>query len=340
MLNIFHFLGNKIYRRNRPDEETLSGVDINQAIEAVVDGIEPGIRFVSGYKKVLYPGVASSLTHISHMVDSIPGPIEISSRTFNNDPQANVYFASFPDAQKIFSQSEELHAFFYSTNLEAVDAAYALLCMDKEVKTTFGMDLQHDMLRREVLQKTLNFSDHKILSPASTENEVREGIKRCIFDGLITHALHKILDLKKQKQDLELDLGILNSRLKARKSQGGGLSRLLVDAISTKSDATIEKTIAEKNKKLRSLPASGNAYAYYLEVIEDALGHADEFVHLNISTLNLTKMGIIADEQTSQTANEIALHEILIAGVLQRVVAIVRYPRADLLPRKPFEPTL
>ncbi|MFV9616706.1 MAG: hypothetical protein ACNYZG_12165, partial [Gammaproteobacteria bacterium] len=269
-------------------------------------------------------------------VDTIPGPIFISSKTFITDPQIKAYFVAIANIQNIFSGSTELRDFFAVPENGNLGEACALLCMNETEKTVQGMELHGNIIERDVLQTALNFSEHKILSPAATEAEVRKGIKQCIFDALITHALQQIIELKKQKQGLQIQRSILNSRLKTRQSQPGGLSSLLASATEAKRSVNIEQKIAENENKLRKLPASWDAPRFYLEIIKHTFTHPENFIRIKAKSFNITKMGIVTRDDSSQSVNNIHFNEILIANVLERVIAIVRYPRSEMLPRKAF----
>jgi hypothetical protein len=208
--------------------------------------------------------------------------------------------------------------------------------MNETETTVLGMEQHGDIIHRDVMQTALNFSEHKILSPATCEADVRKGIKQCIFDALITHALQEIVDLKQQKQGLETQRSLLKSRLKARKSQGDGLSKMLTSATKAELSVNIEQQIAENEKKLQKHPASWNAPRYYMEITKNILAHPENFIGIKAKSFNITQLGIVASEKSSQSVNTIHFNEILIANVLKRVVAIVRYPRSEMLPRKEF----
>ena len=333
---LFDFIG-----VNSSDTESHAKTDIpanvlNEAIERVVDGTDPNIRYLPGYKKILKNSVATSLAYISNLVDTIPGPIFISSKTFSSDPQIKAYFVAIADIQNIFSGSTELRDFFEVPENCNLCEACALLCMNETEKTVQGMELHGNIIQRDVLQTTLHFSGHKILSPATSEAEVRKGIKQCIFDALITHALQQIVELKQQKQGLEVQRSILSSRLKTRQSQPDGLSSLLSSATEAKRSVNIEQQIAENEKKLQKLPASWNAPQFYLEIIKHTFIHPDNFIRIKAKSFNITKMGIVTSDDSSQSVNNIHFNEILIANVLEKVIAIVRYPRGEMLPRKAF----
>ena len=315
---------------------------LDEAIECVVDGIEPNMRYFPGYKKILNDSVATSLVYISRLVDTIPEPVSINSKTFGTDPQVNAYFVTIEDVHDVFSSDTELREFFELPENGKLSEACALLCMKETEKTVLGMGLHGDVIQRDVMQTVLDFSEHKIMSPAVTEAEVRKGIKQCIFDALITHALQQILELKQQVQGLEIQRSILNSRLKTRQSQGTALSRMLgqVTVTKTKQSVDIEQQIAENEKKLNKLPASWEAPRYYLETIKNILTRPENFIRIKARSFGITNLGVVSSENVSQTVNTIHFKEILIADVLERVVAIVRYPRNEMLPRKEFNLTL
>lgn len=339
MKRLFKFMGILGFGNDNSTSSSKShipGTVIYDAIERVVDGIEPNMRFVSGYKKILYDVVATSLSYINDVVDNIPGPLNINSAAFSTDPQVNAYFATVTDIQYIFSHSDELRHFFDEPLNTNFDEAYALMCMNETEKTVFGMELHDDVVQRDVLQTTVNFSEHKILSPAASEADVRKGVKQCIFDGLITHALQQILDLKQQKQELETQRCALNSRLKTRQSEGGGLSNLLAIASELNVSEDIQQQITETEQKLKQLPARWDTARYYLEMTKDVLAHPENFISINVKSFNITKMGIVAGNDSTLPSNVVRFDEILIANVLKRVVAIVRYPRSEMSPKPVF----
>ncbi len=333
---LIDFIGLTSSNAGLPAKTHIPANVLNEAIESVVDGIEPKMRYFPGYKKILNNSVATSLAYISNLVDTIPDPIFISSKTFNTDPRVKAYFVTTTDIQDTFSCCTELRDFFEAPENSNLDEAYALLCMNETEKTVLGMEMHGSIIERDVMQTVLNFSEHKILSPAASEAEVRKGIKQCIFDALITHALQQIVELKQQKQGLEIQRSILHSRLKTRQSQGGGLSRLLASATEAELPVNIKQQIAENEKKLEKLPASWDAPRFYMEIIKNTLTRPENFIRIKAKSFNITKMGIVASDDASQSVSTIHFNEILIANVLDRVIAIVRYPRSEILPRKAF----
>ena len=304
---------------------------VDEAIERVIDGTDPRLRLVPGYRKILQKEVAASLDHISNLVDQIPGPLEVNRKAFVRDPEVRAFFAS-PDAlQEIFGFSTELKAFFADPANSNTNECSALMCANKEEKTVLGTDLAGDTVHHEVLQTAINFYDHKLLTPAASLKDVRDSIKQCIFDGLVTHALEHISEIRTHRKNLEDQRRILHSRLRARQAQGNGLSALLAAAHEGKEQPEdLKKQLAEAEQKLDQLPGTQDALPFYLDEIRKILGKPDDFIRLNVACFRLTDMGIMVNDKSPQPVNTVCFSELEIADVMKRVVTVVRYTRDEM----------
>lgn len=333
LLNLFAKLGNKAGNHGHSLPVCQPRAVIQQAIENVVDGTEPRIRLVSGYQKKLQEAVSTSLTYIDNLVEAIPAPIEVSRRTFIIDPQVNAYFVSVDDLQSTFSQSQELNAFFGDVENSHQHEAYAMLCMNMTEKRVMGVEVNGDMIRRDVMQTAVNFSGHKIMSPAASEAGIRQALKQCIFDGLITYALQGITSLKTQKNDLQDQRRILHAKLRHRLSQGTGMNALLASAYADQAEvAEVEVQLADAEKQLSEMPVNRDAPLGYLNEVKSILAHPETFLKLEIVTMKLTRMGIKVSGESTEACYTIRFAKLDIANVLKRVVAIVRYPRDEMQP--------
>lgn len=311
---------------HQPDKAAL-----DEAVEQVIDAIDPRLRLVPGYKRKLQDEVAAALAYIGTLVDQVPGPLDVSRRTFVSNPHVNAFFATPDELQTTFSRSPEINAFFADADNSDEDECCALLCADKQEKTVLGTELSCDTLRRDVMQTAVNFHGHKVLSPAANDALVRNGIKRCIFDGLVTHALRHIYMIKSSRQDLEDQRRILHARLRARQARGNGLSTLLAQAHENdEQPAHIQAKLAETQRQLDRMPGSQDMLPFYLEQIRAIFSNPEEFIRLNVSCFRLTAMGIKVESDTSQSVNTVCFSELEIADVMKRVVTVARYARADM----------
>ncbi|MGB5261028.1 MAG: hypothetical protein WBO34_10975, partial [Gammaproteobacteria bacterium] len=183
------------------------------AVESVADSIDARLRLAPGYKKKLHNVIHPSLEFVDELVDRIPPAIEVSRRTFSSDPYVNAFFTNVSDLQAVFSHSSEIQD--YMEEIHENDAACcALLCMHRTEKTVLGMELSGELLKKDVRQVAVSFSDHRVYSPSPSEAGTREGLKHCLFQGLVTHALGEIMRLKLASHRLESRHRMLDSRLR------------------------------------------------------------------------------------------------------------------------------
>ena len=332
-LKLFDFRAAMIARHETQRLSPEQRAALEQDVESVVDGIEPKMRLVSGYQKKLQPAVATARAYIDALVEKIPGPLSMTQKAFVSDPHVNAFFATPQEVRAVFGQSADLKAFFDQPENADLDTACALLCMVEEEKSVLGMELAQGAVRRDVRQTAVNFSDHKVLTPGATEADARLGLKNCIFNALVSHALQHIADRKAQQRELLDQRRILYARLRARQAYNGGLDTLLatVSAGDTGS-GDIEGKLAEAEAQLKQAPATRDAPRNYLHEVKAILEQPQEFIRLRRVSFRLNRMGIKVDEKSEQPAHCIELAEIEVSNVLKRVVAIVCYPRADMLP--------
>jgi hypothetical protein len=232
----------------------------------------------------------------------------------------------------VFSRSPELRAFFDQLDNADIEAACALLCMVEQEKSVLGMEVAHGAVRRDVHQTVVNFSEHKVLSPAASEAEARQGLKNCIFSALLSHALQHIAELKAHKRELQDQRRILYARLRARQAYSNGLTTLLSVAPPDQGETRgIEEKLAVAEEELRHMPATRDAPRDYLNEVKTILEQPQAFIQLRRVSFQLTKMGIKVNAGSRHPTNSVELAEIEITDVLKRVVVIVRYPRAEML---------
>lgn len=306
--------------------------DLHKTIERVVDTVDGRIRLVGGYRKKLHQVISNSLEYTDALIDRFPRAIEVSSRTFVSDPYVNAFFSNTRDVQVIFSQSSEIRDFMEDYSRETVSECCALLCMHRTEKTVLGVELAGDAVRKDVKQIAVNFTDHRIYSPAPTEEETRKGLKNCLFEGLVTNTLERVVQLKLSNQRLQHERQMLQARLRHAQYQLGRQSGLAT------AEADFRREIEETRLKLER--TEGDLRKIHLatpqvslEQVIEVFSSPEKFVRLEQSTLRLNKMGIKIGESVRQPANTLNLTEVSIGVQPPRVVTLAKFPRDEFLSR-------
>ena len=328
--NVLH--QKKQAKNARHDQQT----DITKTVERVVDVVDGRIRLISGYRKKLQDVIRTSLEYSDSLIDQFPGAIEVSSRTFVSDPYVNAFFSNTHDVQSIFSRSSEIRDFMEDYAYDELTQCCALLCMHKTEKTVLGVELAGDTLRKDVKQTAVNFTDHRIYSPAPNELQTRQGLKRCLFEGLVTNTLERVIQLKLSNQRLQHERQILQSRLRHAQYLLGRQTERPLNEDDCKREIEETRLKLEKTEQdLRKIHLATPQVS--LEQVIEVFSRPEKFVRLQHSTLRLNKMGIKIDESTTQPCNTLNLTEVSIGEELSRVVTLARFPRDEFL-SQPFVP--
>jgi hypothetical protein len=331
MMNILQVVTGFFSSKNIPLPQYDMGYGVDDAVERVVDGVDAKLRLVPGYHKKLQREVAVSLEYISQLVDRVPGPIDVSRKTFISNPEVRSYFATTDVLQNTFSCGSELTGFFEQPANTSINECCALLCINKEEKNILGMALEGDTIRRDVAQTIINLSDYKIMSPAKDDAAVRSGIKKCIFDGLITYALQNIASFKSESRDLMNRRRILHGQLRARQAQGNGLTRLLAQAyMESEKTADLESALKDTETRLKNLTGDMDVFSFYLEEIRKIFACPEDFIQLSKDNFRLSNMCVKVDDHDEQSANDVCFTELKITNVMKHVVTVVRYNKGDI----------
>ena len=323
---MWHFMGNKFPGLRDTFQRSRTAGVLN-AVESVVDGTDSKIRLVPGYRKKLQGTIRDSLEYADDLVNQIPLAIEVSSSTFTSDPYVNAFFTNVTDLQSIFSHSSEVQDFmdaFHDSNARCC----ALLCMRRTEKTVMGIELSGNMLKKDVMQTAVSFSDHRVYSPAPSETETRQGLKNCLFQGLVTNALERIVQLRFASHQLQNKRQMLDARLRRHKQQTREVNQ------DTRS---IEET-SLKLKKIEKemLHAPLLTPQVMLEQVIDIFSKPDDFVQVRKFQLRLNKMGIKISDNSAQADNRLNLTEVIIGDNPPRVVTLAMFPKKELLAKTVF----
>lgn len=307
------------------------GYTLDEAVDRVIEGIDTKLRLVPNYRKKLLHEVAASLEYIDGLIDQIPGPLNVSRKTFISDPEVRAYFSTPDTLQNIFSCGNEIKNYFDQQGSCSTDECCALLCAEKQERKISGSILEGNIIKRDVIQTAVSFTDYKVLSPAESNIEVRSGIKKCIFNGLVTYALQHIANFKIERSDLVHRRRILHAQLRSRQKSTNGLSAMLVEAhFGAEQGADIATELELAESQLKSMTGDNDVLSFYLEEIRKVLAKPEDFIRLNQACFRLNDMGIKLEGDAAQSVNEVCFSELEITNVMKRVVAIIRYNRNEI----------
>ncbi|WP_455210197.1 hypothetical protein [Kaarinaea lacus] len=295
--------------------------EIAEAVEMVIDVVDPKIRVLSRYNKRLRNAVDITWKYLDTLTNYLPPATHISRKSFSIDPSVRVLFENVESMLRLLNDSEKLTGFFAAH--PNMDTAYVFLSMEKNERKFLGMELDGDTLKREVVQTAVTFTGHHLLSPALSEQDAKDGVKCLGFVGLLNKVNQVIMqshyDVKKleeTKQDITAKIRNLKTSSKNTEDD---------DLLATASLEKLHNQLREVERDLLQARSETDSPDRHMQVIMDVLCEPEKYLKIEQKSLSVNNLGIKSDQ-----AHVIEFAELEIEGLFKRVAKIVSFHRDDL----------
>lgn len=255
--------------------------NLTEAIEWAVDRVDARLRNLAGYPDRYRKPVAHALIYAQALAEKVPGPIPITTEAYASNPLVHALFAVQGDLHRAIAASRAMQLF--QRDYPAANEVYAMLCMRRQTKKLFGMEMQGDILRRDVRQEAVFFTDFTIAEPGLTETEARERIARGFFESLVVHVVNRIEERKLERAALEQTRDELMARLRTA---------------SLDQRAQYEAELYEVLNRLGAAVASLEL-SHYGKDFDAVMFQPDKHLYLERTEINLDSMGIVRGPDAS-----------------------------------------
>ncbi len=310
-----------------PDTPPVTVLQVpDRVLERAIDGTDPKIRMVPGHRRRLQRAIGTSLGYIEEMIARIPASVDLFSHRFTADPHVNAFFSSPGALQETLRHSPELRDYLHHNLAGQRDSCWALLCMRMHERRILGMDLSGDRVRRDVPQTAVSFDDHQFLSPAETEQEAREGLKQCLFQGLISSALGELTALRARRRRIATRLRMVQGRLRERHHHSTPPLPDRESGATTWMELENEASRLTQELHKVGLPTPKAC----LQRVESTFLHPERFVRIEHLSLRLDKMGIRVTDDFQGPCNELELAEARITDQPPRIIVLARLSTCDI----------
>jgi hypothetical protein len=203
---------------------------VKAAIERAVDGTDPGLRAVTGYKRRLRPAVLHAIDYVVALVDGMAPPISLAPDSYRDNPLLRDFFISGDEVRELITGDRNLADFLSGQTVASLHVT-ALLALEKHQKVILGAELSGDIVLRDVPQTTVSFEAGHLLDPTASEQETRRQLKRRAYDHLLSIALKCISIVKTERDELERHRALLQSKLNLLQRGGWGFDASPADGI-------------------------------------------------------------------------------------------------------------
>lgn len=283
----------------------LSDPALEQALERAALGLAPGIRQSRHWPGRYKSAVGAALSQARRVAQGVPGPVLLDRDSWVRDPFVHALFASAEAMQRAISMSPALRDFVASQGGEEV---YALLSLQREEKQAFGMESSGAVLRREVAQQIVWFSDPQFSGAAVNETEAREKLLWAIFDRFLDRLAVGIKQIRVERERLAQKKDHAQTRLRgAEPTQRPDLEREFGDAL----------------KHLGEIGANLDPERLH-EVFGAILAHPEDCIYLEQRTFSLDAMGVVRNGEHAAAATTLRFTDLLERYQSPRTLVLVR----------------
>lgn len=303
--------------------------EINQAIERIVDQVNPQLRAVNGYRKKLFPVVERALAYARELTDRVPGPVLVNRRTWSKEPMINALFGSLDRMRWVLTSPEVRR---YRKQHPVGEDLYAVFAAWPEVRNQLGVELVGEIMHKDVRQTVVSFANHEVDLVGESEEEVRRALPEEALELLVSLAIQDILEQESRISEYEERLRIVRLKLRVAKTRSRGIGLLLDDNPDQPQETDkLQARVDELEKDLEREKRGLQGLDDHLDRLIEVLGHPEAHFGLEPVRVRLDRMNVVRENENADTGNEIEFTRGRRGQKLARVIALIRFPRAELL---------
>jgi len=332
-MSILNWLSRKgAARRRAPDAD----VRVKHAIELAVIGIDARLRLVSGYEQRLLPAVESALAHCSALAAAIPGPIDMLPDAWGREPSMRALFVHAVEIDELLGRSLELLAFAEQPADDGADELCAVISLMRTEQKVLGWASHGEILHKDVPQRTVSYSRHRLLAPSESEADLRRDIEWRAYEHLVVEALGNLFQTGAAERPTGRAAALLRERVQLLQLARAGLGALHQPPLADESAFhAMRHQLVENGRQLAGLHRRANSLEERLERVIEVLSKPAEVLVFGRIEDRLTSLNVVAGDD-AEVASALCLAEISVKGAqtYARTTAIVRLSRRQLKPRR------
>jgi hypothetical protein len=259
------------------------------------------------------------------MIGRIPGPFEVSARSWAQEPRLKPLFVHGEDAADSWSRDEGVRAYLARHPASDCFGMLALAQSERRVLAT----VQQGELQVEVARTTVSFGEPRVLAPAADEAAVREELAQRALEYLALRAMEEVGAVRAQKRELERERALLQAQVQLAQRRGRGFGGIASAASGDLDAKTAERDLARTVGELEQL-ASKNLLPALLDALLAALARPEAHLTIEPCALALDPMNYAVAPSPHAVTPCVATLELARRGPF--AVLIGRFPHAAVKP--------
>ena len=310
--------------------------NIAPAIELAVLGIDTRLRLVQGYAKHLLPAVERAWAHCAALAAAIPGTIDLLPDAWGREPGVRALFAQPTEIEDLLVHSLELAAFADAAATVEADHLYAAISLVRTEQMTLGWAKQGEVVRKDVAQRAVSFSRHRLLAPSTSLAALRQEMQWRAYEHLVVETLARLYRYEEPASPVTRAKALLRERIQLLQGARAGLDALHRPPVADEAAFhALRRRLVENGRELASLQRHANSLEDRLQRVADILGKPAAVIAFDGMEDRLTALNTVARDD-DEIAVRVRLAQIAVQGEQSyaRMTCIVRMARDQLKPRR------
>lgn len=291
-----------IFGTARPEPGRYDESVVREGMDLALAATDARMRTLPRYETKLRPAVLKTFDHVVQLVDALDPPLDLTREGYASDPNTAAFFVSPQHIQEVMREDPVLMGFLDGPEGRGLGEVHALLLVHRTERKVLGMELQGEIVRRDVAQMVINFGDHRLLGPAGSIDDSRRRLYRRAYNHVLQLALDRILADRGERTDLKHQRMLLEQKLRALREGQCGLDCAEEKPVAA---AEVERRIEQLDQRLLSLGADSEVLNKNLDKLCEVLATPEQQIWLEPLELVIDRMGI---KQTGPGANHLVLH--------------------------------
>ena len=322
--------------KNRPaqfDPDRVSGEMIRGAVDKAITLTNPRLKLLPNCHKRLMPSVETTIEFLTPLVKSLPAARPLSSGIWSSDPAWRAFFVAPSDIPAALGRSDNLRTLF--GKFPELDEAWVVLGMALKEQQVFGMALQGEVVRRDVAQTSVSFSDHRARICGRDDSRLRRVAGVAVYEYLLGQALSEIGEERVERQELQATRSLIRARLRLLQQHGPGLGSVFGEAPAAVSEqASLQAKLLENERQLEAKGGSESVLEAELECLKTVLDNPQRYLHVEPRHLRLSKMNVVLNEASPEPAADVdfCFAELNGSPPMRRAFVLARVARSELPP--------
>lgn len=278
---------------------------LQAAIDLVIESADPRLKGVSDARQKLLPAVAHALEFVGGVVAGFPPCIEMTPDHWGKQPLLRAMFARPADIAATLSASADLRDYLAAPASADVHTIHCAVAATRTERTVLGHAMEGELLRQDVAQKTVGFSDFRLVACSASEAGLRTATEDVVLEGLVLAALTDLAGNRERGEMLEAHRQLLLARIRLLAQSGAGLDTLLAGEAENGTDhERLRQALATNEAELAALRAAPSGLDWLIE----SLHRAEAIARPSRVALRLNAMNVIVGPEVAD-ATQIELTE-------------------------------